>query len=44
MRGKAKFPRFKSRKKKHTFTVPQFAALKENILLYSILRANELLW
>jgi len=31
-RGNAKFPVFKSRKKKNTFTVPQFAELKENIL------------
>ena len=31
-RGNAKFPRFKSRKKKNTFTVPPFAALKENLL------------
>src|ERR1035437_2165188 len=31
-RGNAKFPRFKSRKKKNTFTVPQFTELKENIL------------
>lgn len=28
-RGNAKFPRFKSRKKKNTFTVPQFAKLKD---------------
>ena len=27
-RGNAKFPRFKSRKKKNTFTVPQFAKLE----------------
>ena len=29
-RGNAKFPRFKSRKKKNTFTVPQFAKLENN--------------
>jgi len=29
-RGKANFPRFKSKKNKNTFTVPQFAKLKEN--------------
>jgi putative transposase len=28
-RGNAKFPRFKSRKKKNTFTVPQFAKLED---------------
>jgi putative transposase len=31
-RGNAKFPVFKSRKKKNSFTVPQFTELKENIL------------
>jgi len=31
-RGNAKFPVFKSKRKKNTFTVPQFAELKENIL------------
>ena len=31
-RGNLKFPVFKSRKKKNTFTVPQFTELKENIL------------
>jgi putative transposase len=29
-RGNAKFPRFKSRKKKNTFTVPQFAKLEDS--------------
>ena len=29
-RGNAKFPRFKSRKKKNSFTVPQFAKLEGN--------------
>lgn len=29
-RGNAKFPRFKSRKKKNTFTVPQFAKLESD--------------
>ncbi|HMG09916.1 MAG TPA: hypothetical protein VK609_15490, partial [Mucilaginibacter sp.] len=28
-RGNAKFPGFKSRKKKNTFTVPQFAKLED---------------
>ena len=28
--GNANFPRFKSKKNKNTFTVPQFATLKEN--------------
>jgi putative transposase len=31
-RGKAMFPRFKSKKNKNTFTVPQFVALEENKL------------
>ncbi len=31
-RGNAKFPRFKSKKNKNTFTVPQFAVLEENKL------------
>lgn len=31
-RGNAKFPRFKSRKKKNSFTVPQFAVLEETKL------------
>jgi putative transposase len=31
-RGKAMFPRFKSKKNKNTFTVPQFTALEENKL------------
>ena len=31
-RGNAKFPNFKSKKKKNTFTVPQFAVLEENKL------------
>ena len=31
-RGTAKFPRFKSRKKKNTFTVPQFARREEKTL------------